>query len=358
MKLLFDDQTFTAQRFGGISRYFVELVKNFPKDIECEISTQFSDNAYIGEIMPGIGRLPQIPLRKDIGKLVNRTVSRRAVKRSDFDLFHPTYYNPYFLKSLDKPFVLTVHDMIHERFAGSFRHDDPTAGYKRKLIDKAAAIIAISESTKRDLQEFYGVDENRITVIYHGKNKLADTESTIAGLPERYILFVGDRNRYKNFDGLVSAFASLLGSCPGLHLVCTGRPFSKYELELLSNKGIPDLCHQYFVTDSQLRYLYTHAECFVFPSLFEGFGFPVLESFDAGCPLVVSNTSSLPEIARDGGIYFNPYDSDDIASKILQVIENPELKARMINKGHRIASEFSWERTAGLTASLYRKVIS
>lgn len=354
MKVLYDAQIFTSQKFGGISRYFVELLRNMPRDISTDVAVRFSHNVYINDVRP-VRDFPSVPFKKDIVKHLNNRRSALMVGRGDFDVFHPTYYNPYFLKRLNRPYVITVHDMIHERFPESFSKTDATRANKRLTVMNAAGIIAISESTKRDLIEMYGLPEERITVIYHGPTLTGGDEERV-DVPEHYILFVGDRNRYKNFDRLVDAFADISRVHPDVKLVCTGRPFNKNELQRFADKGIAGRVEHRFVSDAGLRYLYGHALCFVFPSLFEGFGFPVLESFGAGCPIVLSDTSSLPEIAGDGGVYFNPYDAGDMRDRILQVIDDSALRQRMVERGYEIAGTFSWERTAAQTAALYRKV--
>ena len=355
-KVLYDAQIFTSQKFGGISRYFVELMKNMPYDISTDLSASFSHNIYLPEVKD-IRDFPSIPFKKDLVKMLNHRRSVSQIVKGDFDVFHPTYYNPYFLEKLKRPFVITVHDMIHERFPESFSADDPTRECKRRVVFAADHIIAISQSTKNDLIEMYNLPEDKISVVYHGQTLVNPDEEPVSGLPQHYILFVGDRNRYKNFERMARAYSVIRKSFPEIKLVCTGRPFKKHELEMFAKLGIEkDVC-RFFVNDRQLRYLYSHAICFVFPSLFEGFGFPVLEAYAAGCPIVLSNTSSLPEIAGEGGMYFDPTDIEDISSKIIKVIEDPQLRDDMTKRGREIAKNFTWQRTAAQTAEIYRKLV-
>lgn len=356
INVLYDAQIFTSQKFGGISRYFVELMQNMPSDITTDVSACFSHNIYIRDVKP-IADFPPVPFKKDIVKAINNRRSRSMVSKGKFDVFHPTYYNPYFLASIRRPYIITVHDMIHERFPESFSPRDTTSECKRKVVFGADHVIAISQSTKRDLIDMYGLPENKISVVYHGRTVDTTPEEPVAGLPEYYILFVGDRNRYKNFTRMAEAFAAVRSRFTDLKLVCTGRPFNQDELSLFKRLSIENDVKQMFVSDGQLRYLYSHAACFVFPSLFEGFGFPVLESFAAGCPIVLSNSSSLPEIAGDGGVYFDPYDVDDMSDKIATILGNSELRKSMISRGTEIARTFTWERTASQTADVYRSVL-
>ncbi len=356
IKVLYDSQIFTSQRFGGISRYFVELIRNMPGDIDTEVAARFSHNVYIRDVVD-IPDFPAVPFKKDIVKFLNRRKSEAAIAEGCFDVFHPTYYNPYFLKNIRKPFVVTVHDMIHERFPESFSPHDPTRNDKRKLVFAADHVIAISESTKRDLLDMYGLPEDKITVVYHGRTTDNVVPEKIEGLPEHYVLFVGDRNRYKNFGRMAEAFAIVKRRYPEMKLICTGRPFGKDEHEMFRSLGIEGSVGQMFVSDGQLRYLYSNADCFVFPSLFEGFGFPVLEAFSAGCPIAMSNTSSLPEIGGDGGLYFDPLSAEDMSDKILQLIDDRTLRDKLTARGREIAGTFTWERTAAQTAEVYRSLL-
>ncbi len=355
LRVLYDAQIFTSQKFGGISRYFVELMRNMPEDIVTDVAAKYSHNVYIRDVKP-VPDFPGVPFKKDIVKALNNSRSRARIAAGDFDVFHPTYYNPYFLRQLKRPYVVTVHDMIHERFPESFSPSDPTARFKREIVERADHIIAISESTRRDLIDMYGLGDDRVSVVYHGATCDSGVTTPVRGLPERYILFVGDRNRYKNFSRLAEAFAAISSRYPELQLVCTGRPFNKHETAQFDSLGITSRVKHFFVSDSQLRYLYAHADLFVFPSLFEGFGFPVLESFAAGCPIVLSNTSSLPEIAGDGGVYFDPTSVDDMSDAIVRVLDDRDLRQAMTRRGHEIVKQFTWQRTATLTADIYRSL--
>ena len=160
MKILYDHQTFTLQKYGGISRYFYELIKYFKKkkDIHIDVSLFFSNNHYISE-KKDVNHMQFFPNNEFRGKQrlmlpINKMISIMSIKQQDFDLFHPTYYDPYFLKYIDKkPFILTVYDMTHEKFNGMFLPNDKTTQNKRLLCEKASKIIAISQSTKNDLIE-------------------------------------------------------------------------------------------------------------------------------------------------------------------------------------------------------------
>lgn len=355
MKVFYDCQIYNSQRWGGISRYFVELIRRMPSDIDCSVGVRFTHNVHLPQIM-AIGSLPFFPFKKDISRRLNYGRSRAILRKGAFDVFHPTYYNPYFLEFTDKPFVLTVHDMIHERFPDAFSPSDTTSQSKRLLVEKAAVVIAISESTKRDLIELYGIDERKIRVIYHGRGVTSGREDSVEGLPDDYILYVGGRMLYKNFGLFAEAFAAIATRYPGLQLVCSGKPFNKNEVALLTRLGIQDRVKNFFVRDTQMKSLYAGARCFVFPSLYEGFGFPALESFAAGCPTLLSNTSSLPEVGGDGALYFDPYKVDDMAQAICTALDDNKLCEDLRAKGYAQLKRFSWEKCASATADLYRSL--
>jgi glycosyltransferase involved in cell wall biosynthesis len=370
MRILYDHQIFESQKFGGISRYFAELIKHNPL---AELSIKYSDNIYLREEYFKKKRLCQLNYLYDNffpnfnfkgkGRLFkyytkffkedNRLISIKYLKKSNFDVFHPTYFDPYFLEYLKKkPFVLTVHDMIYEIFPQYFLDDNITVPHKQCLIPKADAIIAVSENTRNDILRFFPDLTEKIKVIYHGFyfQQLSNKEK------KNYILFTGSRGRYKYFDTFVQAIAPLLIK-NNLRLVCTGEPFNNNEKDLFDHLRITDRITGKFVSDNELIKLYSEAIAFVFPSLYEGFGIPVLEAFASCCPAIISNTSSLPEIGGDAAIYFDPYSIDDMRTQIDRVISSPALQNKMIEKGKERVKQFSWKKCAEETMEVYKKLI-
>jgi glycosyltransferase involved in cell wall biosynthesis len=377
LKVLYDSQAFDMQRFGGVSRYFTSLLEQFNRfeDIECNLPIGRCDNEYLKN-MPAfankdISRKEFFSKKDFTGKKallkildnLNGNSSTGKVKKEliaqNFDLFHPTYFDPYFLKYLfEKPFVLTVHDMIHEKYADSFPND-PLSKNKKRLCNKATKIIAISENTKKDLIDIFQIDPVKIEVIYQGQsfNGLNADEKVRAELPKPYILFVGDRRRYKNFPRFINAFAQLSSEFPDLNVVCTGKPFSLNEINLFKKLVIGEKVHHKFANDHELMRLYKDALFFIFPSEYEGFGIPILESFAAGCPVVLSAASSFPEVAGDAGIYFDPLDIDSMIDSMRQVINSGDLRNELIKKGNLQLNKFSWEKAAKETYSLYQEIV-
>lgn len=366
MKIKYDHQIFIAQKYGGISRYFYELIKEFDKreDIQPNISLLLSNNYYISDkkFVKYIEFLPntQFSGKQRLLNIFNKPNSILKLKQQNFDIFHPTYYDTYFLKHLEnKPFVLTVYDMIHEKFSDMFSSTDKTSEQKRLLVQKATKVIAISQSTKNDLIELFGTDESKIEVVYLGNSMFPKTNAKIdIEIPKRYILFVGSRDGYKNFERFVKSVASILNDDRDFFILCTGGGmFSSNEMEFFSQLDIEEQVLQYNLDDDLLAYFYQNATAFIFPSLYEGFGIPVLESFACECPLLCSNTSSLPEIAGNAALYFDPYSETSIKSAVLQIIESNELRESLLEQGRERLKGFSWKETALQTKNIYESLL-
>jgi len=365
MKILYDHQTFVLQKYGGISRYFYEMVKYFKNTgDEVKVALYFSNNHYISD-KKHIKHLELLPKYEFRGKqrlslLLNKINSIYILKKQNFDIFHPTYYDPYFLKYIgDKPFVLTVYDMIHEKLQDNFSSKDKTTEYKKLLCEKATKIIAISESTKNDLIEIFGIDDSKIEVVYLGNSLIASNENIKAlQLPQKYILFVGSRGVYKNFNTFIRGVTGVLNSDKDLSVVCVGGGlFNAKEIELFDTLKINNQVFQYTLDDDQLFSFYKSAELFVFPSLYEGFGIPVLEAFACDCPLVCSETSSLPEIAENGAEYFNPSNEISICKAIQNVLDSTERKEVLRKNGRERLKSFSWEKTSIETKKIYESIL-
>jgi len=381
MKVLFDSQIFDSQKYGGISRYFSELFKNFNnrKDIQYKLPIRNSENAYLKNIEPFQnlniksrifsnlrGKNILYKILDIFDKKSNINILKKELKNQNFDIFHPTYYSTYFLKYLkNKPFVLTVYDMIHEKYPQYFLLDfNRTVVNKRKLMKKANKIIAISENTKKDIIDFYGIPEDKIQVIYLG-NSMVKTQNkpiSIPEIPEKYILFVGARNGYKNFTFFIKSISSILIKDRTMNIVVAGgysgkNIFSKEENILFKELDIDKQIIHYSINDEVLAYLYQNAICFAFPTLYEGFGIPVLEAFACDCPVIVSNTSSLPEVGGDAVEYLDPTNTLSILNSVEKVVSNKELREEMIIKGQEQLKKFSWQKTAEETLSLYGDIL-
>lgn len=352
IKIYYDYQIMLLQVYGGISRYYYELLSHINEtdvaraDAYC-ISNR---NAYFEKYFNKITNKPM----RGIG-FVNRFISSKKMKK--YDIVHPTYYNPYVLNCKYNKLVITVYDMIHELFPEMFSADDTTVEDKKKLIYGADGIIAISQSTKNDILKLYpDISPEKITVIYIGTNMMQQSNESELVLPEKFILFVGNRGGYKNFNTFIKSVKPILLNDRSLNVVCLGGgEFNDEEKELIAD--VSDQIIHVNGFDSELAYAYSKALCFVFPSLYEGFGIPTLEAFGCDCPVVLSGTSSMPEVGGDAAVYFDPYNVEDMHDKILQVISDENLRKTMIEKGRERLSEFSWDKIAQETIDYYKSVL-
>jgi glycosyltransferase involved in cell wall biosynthesis len=359
IKVLFDHQAFSMQKFGGISRYFCELMKNLPQNVNYENTGYFSNNIYINDNFKNIYKefFPKNDFtgKRTIIDLANKIESILKFKKSNYDIFHPTYYDPYFLKFNKKPFVLTVHDLAHETYP-MFLKNDPALEFKKNIIYKADHIIAISDFTKNELLNYYKkLKPERISVIYHGCTKPLITSKFIDNKYD-YLLFTGGRGEYKNFQLLIDSIGHLLIKYK-IKLICTGIPFSKNELIFFKENNLSYFLEHRYVTDIDLFSLYSKAIAFIFPSFYEGFGLPILEAFEAGCPLILSNSSCFPEIANDAALYFNPHSTLEISEAVERIINDINLREELVLKGKKRLKLFNWHETALLTSNTYENLV-
>ena len=196
-------------------------------------------------------------------------------------------------------------------------------------------------------------------MVYLGSS-LKNTKSQLKiSMPERYILYIGERWDYKNFEIFLKSIIPLLKKDKDIYLICGGsNPFNKNEIKYFKYLDCEHrVLHIKIDNDVILANLYKHAMAFIFPSLYEGFGIPILESFSCGCPVILSNSSSFPEVAGDAGVYFNPEDELSIRKAIESVIYDDNLREEMKKKGYKQLSKFSWEKTALQTKKVYESLI-
>lgn len=228
-------------------------------------------------------------------------------------------------------------------------------------LNRVALIVAGSENTKRDLVMHYGVSPSKIIVIYPGVDKAEFHPFVIRSSfssPSPYILYVGSHYGYKNLARLLEAYSRLVAQGFPHMLVIAGRKDPRYSPHLEStvrSLGL-DLHVSFtgYISRTDLAPLYAQADLFVFPSLYEGFGLPVIEAMSCGCPVVASNVSSLPEVCGPAGRYFDPTDVSDMHRTIATVLSESELRSKMVEFGYEHAQQFSWEETA----ALYLKTLS
>ncbi|OGU60054.1 MAG: hypothetical protein A2X64_07615 [Ignavibacteria bacterium GWF2_33_9] len=374
MKILYDPQIFNLQVFGGISLYYKKLLEEFnfnnTDEINFKLPIIYSDNKYLKNFqLINTFSLTEknFPFKKQYIKLLNSINRNKTVKelnKQDFDIYHPTYFDDYFLNHIkNKPFILTVHDMTNEVVPEYFVFDkraDETIKIKKKLIESANRIIAISENTKKDIMRFCEVDEDKIDVIYHGLPfDSTESQNESNDLPERYVLFIGQRSKYKNFISYLLSISNILQEDDSLYLVTAGgNPFTEEEQNIIHSLNLSKkIIYKQIDSEEALISFYKHALCFVFPSLYEGFGFPILEAFQCDCPLLASNTSSFPEVAGNAAVYIDPYNQESMENGTKKIIYDENLMQELIKNGREQLKIYSWAETARLTKQAYTKAL-
>lgn len=305
-----------------------------------------------------------------------RTFAQAADLRTDgVELFHGLSHEiPIGLKGKNIPSVVTIHDVAFKTFTGMYHwHDRRIYDLKfRYSCNNADHIIAISECTKKDIIRFYGIAEEKVSVIYqpvqslfyspldsNSAREIAD--SAISNLPKDFMLYVGSINSRKNLLSVVKAIETMPEQerIP-LVIVGNGREYKTEVKKYISSHQLD----KYFIWASnirdnkQLQALYTSARLFVYPSFYEGFGLPVVEAMLCGCPVLTSNVSSLPEAGGPLSLQVNPNDIEDIANAMTKGLADEELRDKMIDGGREYALDnFSPEGQAKKLMSVYWNVI-
>ena len=366
MRIALDYQTFTLQTYGGISRYFTQLAQGL-LDLEqqVEVFAPLHRNSYLESLPPSIidgRRINRYPPKTTRFFLAyNELISRHQIARWKPNVVHETYYSKRATAPADCPTVITVYDMIHELYADEFSKKDKTAIIKKNAVQRADHVICISENTKNDLVNLYGTPANKISVVLLGFDQFSENKGPPAAttaVAKPFLLYVGSRGGYKNFAGLLKAVAAspeLLSDC---NVIAFGGPeFSTAELSLISVLGFTENQVQHTGgNDALLAEYYNTARAFVYPSLYEGFGIPPLEAMAHNCPVISSNTSSMPEVIGDAGEYFNPSDTDDMRRAIETVVYSDSRVQSLKVLGADRLAHFSWSKCAQETLAIYRSI--
>ncbi|TSA45062.1 glycosyltransferase family 1 protein [bacterium] len=349
---------------GQVTRGFLgELIKNYSdkneyflyleKDIDLKLPKNFEKRVF----------LPILWKRDDLIRKIwwEKFLLPRKIKKDKCDLFISLYQPPTFLKNTKH--AMLVHDMVPKIFPEYLDNWRKKFYYylSCRAIKHADKIITVSEWSKRDIHKYLKISDDRIEVAYPGAGKEflgeIDWEKDNQVLEKydifgRYIFYLGGFDFRKNVSGLLVAYKLLLlkDNAEDVNLVLGGEDKSKYsplftdikkeikELELENRVKITG-----FIDQKDLPAIYRHAELFVLPSLYEGFGLMVLEAMASGTPTAISKSSSLPEIGGDAVLYFNPYDAEEMARVIGKVLRNDKLKKRLSEKGKKRTRKFQWK---------------
>jgi glycosyltransferase involved in cell wall biosynthesis len=272
-------------------------------------------------------------------------------------MFGANYFLPRLLGAIARRRVITIHDLTYKRFPELLQKETlhNLEAHMPREIAAADAIICVSESTREDLLRYYQLDPRR-TVAIHSGVSVPSPGSRVPGLPSRYILFVSTIEPRKNLGVLLDAFERLKqrGAYSGA-LVVVGRVGWKSE-ELVPRLRGRDVHHLDYLSPDVLASVYSKADIFVFPSIYEGFGFPLLEAMAFGVPSIAARSSSLPEIGGDAALYFDPNDARELEKQIERLSDDPALREDLIVRGRRRAAGFRWDAAAARTFEVFRRV--
>ena len=369
MRIAFDQQVFLLQEYGGISRYICSLAEELAKitGVEARIFAplHFNQNLSLATGMSRRGfRLPKLnPKLFRLALMAGTFLARKSINSFHPNVLHESYFSLDDYCPSGSKRVLTVHDMIHEKFPESFFGSSRTTEPKKAAALRADHVICVSESTRRDLIDICQIPWEKTSVIYHGVDSIFNAAEQdidlLVDFPKNYLLYVGKRDGYKNFDGFLKAFAALTSLKKEFSIVCFGGgAFTPNELAVAKDAGLgPRQLVHYAGGDDLLAAFYRKAYALVYPSIYEGFGLPPLEAMASGCPVICSNTSSLPEVVGDAGEYFEPLHQGSMMIAMENVLTSPKRHEGLRANGFIQASKFSWSKCAKETMREYQKLL-
>lgn len=358
-------------RATGINWYIYHLLKHLPAAGGKHQFTAYAAEADAPRLLPGIDfRLTRLPTRNPLLRIFwEQLLLPIYLNQDNIEVQHGLGFILPLLSST--PGVVTVFDLGFVLFPSAHK---PGRRFYLNTMAKISAhrakkIIAISQSTKDDLEKLWGIPQEKVAVVYLGVDDeffIDRTQEEIdrlrreRGLPERMILNLGTIEPRKNLSLLLSAFAQLKRNGLPHTLVIAGAPgwgaegvYSQVEKLGLQGKVL----FPGYIPSSELPLWYRAADLFVYPSLYEGFGLPPLEAMAAGSPVIVSRSSSLPEVVGGAGISVDPKNSEDLIGAVSRVLKDHQLQQELGDKGKEQARKFSWERTARETLAVYESIV-
>ena len=353
----------------GIGWYLYHLLHELAKSDEIELwlfgdARVTDDGPRLHADLPPNARLCTFDLRGLPQSRFSRPLTAAAyvlwMKIAGPDVFFAAnYFLPRLHSSVARRRVIVVHDLTFQRYPELLQKEtlENLQRTMQREIALADAIVCVSETTRRDLLHFYELDRRRAVAILSGLGNLP-APAPIANLPERYLLFVSTIEPRKNLTALLDAYEQLRAS--GKYdgsLVVVGRIGWKSE-SLIPRLRRPGVVHLDYVPANQLATVYERAEVFVFPSLYEGFGFPLLEAMSHGVPTIAARSSSLPEVGGDAALYFDPHDPNELASQLDRLLHDPALRDELVQRGRQQVRGFRWDITARKTLDVLLRAAS
>lgn len=352
--------------YGGVARYTRNLLRAV---VAMESEVDFV--AYVPPKSSGCAELERWGASGRLKRVeVRRPFFRWRGWLDKLDLYHGTNYKVQTMGRLGG--IVTIHDLWldrHPEYSKKVLGQRMSFFYTRRRASQAVRVITVSEHSAKDIRELYGLPKDRIAVIPHGvsgefrpdheEGRVSTLRSRYRLSAEEYILFMGGAEPRKNHISLFEAYASKPDLRKSHSLVVVGNPVHRLGsiMETARTLGISDrVVSTGMVNTGDLRVLYSNASLFVFPSRYEGFGLPVLESMACGTPVITSNTTSLPEVAGDAAVLVNPHDVDQLAEAIVRVLGDPALRETLRSRGLERARQFTWERSARETIAIYREI--
>jgi glycosyltransferase involved in cell wall biosynthesis len=352
MFINFDNIIFSLQKSGGISIYWAELSKRFKKN---------TDEIFFYERVNSNIFRSDLTIVSSIESMVNIKILRYLPFMKIIpskSIFHSSYYRISLQKNIVN--ITTVHDFTYEYFRkGVARYIH--LWQKGFAIKRSDGIICVSKNTKKDLMRFYpDIEESKLKVIYNGVGdefkKLNSAKDCLTSNFEilknkKYILYIGDRSNYKNFNIAIEVLSNLEDYS---FVVIGGSEFSHIESgKMMSIKN--RTYHFRGVKGDALNIIYNNAFCLLYPSSYEGFGIPIIEAMKSGCPVVSVNVSSIPEVAGNAGLLTSDIDTKSFIKEIKKLEEN-KFRKSLINKGFNQANKFSWDKCFNETYNFYQEV--
>ncbi len=357
ISILYDFQTACEQKYGGVSRYHYELMKqlNSGNECECEMYALFSQNYYFEQLY-GKKSISECKLSWQNVSRINKLATIFRVVTHHYDIIHPTWYQYYIPKGTKSKVVITIHDMTQELM---LEGKELIIELKKKYIYNSDHIIAISRNTKNDILKLYpDISPDKISVVYHGTNHLPKPEKpTKWTCPGKYVLFVGSRFKYKNGMLPIMELSNMLHDQNISIVYAGGGQFNDSEMAVIREHKMDNHVIQENVSDAELAYLYQNAICFIYPSRNEGFGFPILEAFDNSCPVICSQSSCFPEIAGDAALYFDLNKEGSLLEQVQMILSDDSLRQKLIKAGDERVREFTWEKTANKMSEIYKGLV-